>query len=61
MIYGFIMNKPRKKEVDTGRINLVRFRFKKNMITKSIKIDANIRIINVTTKFFKHKVLFFNI
>lgn len=29
MIYGFIMNKPRKKEVDTGRINLVRFRFKK--------------------------------
>ena len=21
MIYGFIMNKPRKKEVDTGRIN----------------------------------------
>lgn len=23
------MNKPRKKEVDTGRINLVRFRFKK--------------------------------
>lgn len=27
--YGFIMNVMRKKEVDTGRINLVRFRFKK--------------------------------
>ena len=29
MIYGFIMKKKKKKEVDTGRINLVRFRFKK--------------------------------
>lgn len=59
--YLFIIEEYEKKEVDTGRINLGRFRGKNIIVTKSIKIGANIYILCVTAKFFLYNLTFFNI
>ena len=56
--YLFIIEEYEKKEVDTGRINLGRFRGKNIIVTKSIKIVANIYILCVTAKFFLYNLTF---